>query len=71
VVRGSRGPGRSSGFERRSLRQVQDDRLLVRNLIRVIDHAAQLNLFLNLKAGLSDSRWTGADRWFRRCPDCP
>jgi hypothetical protein len=45
--------------------------LLIRNLIQVNEHAAQLNLFLNLRAGLSDPRWTPSDRWFRRCPDCP
>lgn len=45
--------------------------LLVRNLVQVIDHGSQLNLFLSLKAGLPDSRWTQSDRWFRRCPDCP
>jgi hypothetical protein len=45
--------------------------LLIRNLIQANEHAAQLNLFLNQKAGWSDPRWTPGDRWFRRCPDCP
>jgi hypothetical protein len=45
--------------------------LLIRNVIQVTDHAAQLSLFLNRAAGWSDPRWTTSDRWFRRCPDCP
>jgi hypothetical protein len=45
--------------------------LLVRNLVQLYDHAAQLNLFLNNRAGFSDPRYTPADRWYRRCPDCP
>ena len=45
--------------------------LLIRNLIQVNEHAAQLSLFLNQTAGWSDPRWTPADEWFRPCPDCP
>lgn len=44
--------------------------LLIRNLIQANEHAAQLSLFLNHRAGWSDPRWTPADQWFRRCPDC-
>ena len=44
--------------------------VLIRNLIQLTDHAAHLNLFLNRGAQWSDPRWTPADRWYRRCPDC-
>lgn len=44
--------------------------LLIRNLIQANEHITQLSLFLNLRAGWSDPRWTAADRWFRRCEHC-
>ena len=44
---------------------------LVRNLVQLTDHTAQLTLFLNLRAGWQDSRWTTSDRWFRPCEHCP
>jgi hypothetical protein len=45
--------------------------LLIRNVIQVTDHVAQLNLYLNDKAGWSDPRFTPSDQWFRRCEHCP
>jgi hypothetical protein len=44
---------------------------LVRNLVQITDHVSQLTLFLNLRAGWQDSRWTTSDRWFRKCEHCP
>jgi hypothetical protein len=43
---------------------------LVRNLVQLTDHTSQFTLFLNLRAGWQDSRWTTSDRWFRKCEHC-
>jgi hypothetical protein len=44
--------------------------LLIGNLVQLCEHTAQLQVFLNTRAGWSDPRWTPQDRWFRRCPHC-
>ena len=44
--------------------------VLIHNLLHLKEHAAQLDLFLNLRAAWSDERWLTTNRWFTPCQNC-
>lgn len=44
--------------------------LLIHELVHLAEHNAQLEQFLNVRAGWSRPDWQTSDRWFRPCEHC-